>query len=118
LSGVREFSYGRLSQDIVPYTTLEETIQYVQHKIVTHGNVSMYMIPSDIRELHKQAIVYYMHFRFLLLIISLLIPLMANRNEFMSYKIIKHDVTVPNSDIYTRLESEVEYIAIKRETMQ
>jgi len=34
------------------------------------------------------------------------------------YKIIKHDVTVPNSDIITRLESDVEYIAIERETMQ
>jgi len=29
-----------------------------------------------------------------------------------------HDVTVPNSDIITRLESEVDYIAIERETMQ
>jgi len=43
---------------------------------------------------------------------------LANRNEFLCYKIIKHDVAVPNSDIYTRLESDVEYIAIERETMQ
>jgi len=36
----------------------------------------------------------------------------------MCYKIIKHDITVPDSDISTRLESDVEYIAIERETMQ
>jgi len=36
----------------------------------------------------------------------------------MCYKIIKHDVAVPNSDVYTRLDSEVQYIAIERESMQ
>jgi len=117
LNGVRGLNYRRLSHDIVPYTTLEETLQHVQQKIVTHENVSMYMIPSDVRQLHKQALVHRVpvwdH-----LIVSLLIPLTANRNEFMCYKIIKNDVTVPNSDIYTRLKSEVEYIAIERGTIQ
>jgi len=32
--------------------------------------------------------------------------------------VIKHDVTVPNSVVYTRLHTEVEYIAIEKETMQ
>jgi len=117
LNGVREVNYGKLSQDIVPYTTMVETIQHVQQKIVTHGNVSMYIIPIDVRQLHKYAIVHHVHVRDHLIIL-LVIPLSANRNEFMCYKIIKHDVSVPNSDIYTRLESDVEYIAIERETMQ
>jgi len=117
LNGIKELNYGLLSQDIVPNTTLENTMEHVRQKIKTQGDISMYMIPKDVRQLHKQAIVHHIHVQDHLLI-SLLVPLTANRNKFMCYKIIKHDITVPNSDISTRLESEVEYIAIERETMQ
>jgi len=117
LNGIRKLNYGRLSQNIVPYATLEDTMEHVRQKIKTQGEISMYLIPKDVRQLHKQAIVHNVHVQDHL-IISLLVPLMANRNEFLCYKIIKHDVTVPNSNISTRLESDVEYIAIERETMQ
>jgi len=98
LNGIQELNNGRLSQDIVPHKTLLETIEHVKQKIVTQGNVSMYMIPNDVRELHKQAVVHYAHVQDHL-IISLLIPLSANRREFICYKIIKHNVAVPNSDV-------------------
>jgi len=117
LNGVRELNYGRLSQDIVPYATLKDAIEHVRQKIATGGNVSMYVIPNDVGKLHKQAIVHHVQVQDHL-IISLLILLTTNRKEFMCYKIIKHNVTVPNSDIYTRLESEAEYIANEWETMQ
>jgi len=113
LNGIRELNYGRLSQDIVPYTTLEDTIEHVNEKLKTQIGIPMYVIPTDVRQLHKQAIVHHVHVQDHL-IISLLVPLTANRNEFMCYKIIRHYVTVPNSDIITRLETEVEYIAIER----
>jgi len=77
----------------------------------------MYMISNDVRKLHRHAIIHHVH-GVNHLIISMIIPLTANRNEFTCYKIIKHDVTIPNSDVYTRLESEVEYIAIEKETKQ
>jgi len=90
------------SQDIVPYTTLEDTMEHVRQKIKTQGDISMYVIPKDVRQLHKQAIKHHLHVQDYL-IISLLVPSTANRNEFKCYKIIKHDITVPNSDISTRL---------------
>jgi len=117
LNGIRELNYGRLSHDIVPYRTLEETMEHVQQKMKTQGDIAMYIIPKDVKQLHRQAIVHHVHVEDHL-IISVLVPLTANRNEFMCYKIIKHEITVPNSDISTRLESDVEYIAIERETMK
>jgi len=117
LNGVQQLNNGKLSQDIVPHTTLLEAIQHVQQRITTHGNISMYMVTNDVRDLHRQAIVHHVHVKEHL-IISLLILLTTNRREFMSYKIKKHDVAVPNSDIYTRLDTDVKYIAIERETMQ
>jgi len=117
LHGVQELNYGRLTQDLVPNETLRQTIRHVQQKIVTHENVSMFMISNDVRQLHKRAIIHHVHVldHF---IISMIIPLTANRNEFTCYKVIKHYVTVPNSDVCTILETEVEYIAIEKETMQ
>jgi len=85
LNGIRELNYGRLSHDIVPYITLEETLEHVQQKIKTQGDISMFIIPKDVRQLHKQAIVHHVHVEDHL-IISLLVPLTANRNEFMCYK--------------------------------
>jgi len=95
LNGIRELNYGRLSQDIVPYTTLEDTMEHVSQKIKAQGGIPMYVIPKDVGQFHKQAIVHHVHVQDHL-IISLLVPLTANRNEFVCYKIIKHDVTVPN----------------------
>jgi len=117
LRGVRELNYGRLSHDIVPYTTLEETLEHVKQKIRTQGETALYIIPQTVKPLHKQPIVHDVHVEDHL-IISLLVPLTANVNDFICYKIIKHDITVPNSDISTRLETDEEYIAIERESMQ
>jgi len=89
----------------------------VQQKIDTHKNVSMFMISNEVRQLHKHAIIHHVHV-IDHLIISMIIPLTANRHEFTAYKVIKHEVTVPNSDVYTRLDTEVEYIAIEKETMR
>jgi len=73
LNGIRELNYGRLSQDIVPYKTLEDTMEHVSQKIKTHGGIPMYVIPKDVRQLHKQAIVHHVHVEDHLLI-SLLVP--------------------------------------------
>jgi len=39
LNGIRELSYGCLSQDIVPYTTLEDTMEHVKQKIKSQGGI-------------------------------------------------------------------------------
>jgi len=87
LNVVRELNYGRLSHDIVPYTTLEETLEHVQQKMTTQGDTAMYIIPKDVRHLHKQAIIHHVHVEDHL-IISVFVPLTANVNEFMAYKVI------------------------------
>jgi len=61
LNGMRELNYGRLSHDIVPYTTLEDTMEHVRQKIKSQGSIPMYVIPKDVRQLHKQAIVHNVH---------------------------------------------------------
>jgi len=77
----------------------------------------MFMISNEVRQLHKHAIIRHVHVLDHL-IISMIIPLPGNRNKYTCYMVIKHDVTVPNSVVYTRLHTEVEYIAIEKETMQ
>jgi len=117
LNGIRELNIGILSKDFVPYDSLRKAILHVEHKIKTEGNISMYMISNDIRRLQEQAIIHHIHVANHL-IISVVIPLTANRNEFTCYKVIRNDVIILYSEVYTRLDTDVDYISIEKETMQ
>jgi len=107
----------RLSYDLVPYQSLNDALSHIEKKIKFDTNMAMHLISREVRQIHKQARIHYVHVENHI-IISLLIPLTANKNPFSYYKIFKHEVTNRNSQVSTILDNQVNYIAIETNSMQ
>jgi len=80
-------------------------------------NMAMHLISHDVRQIHKQTRIHYVHVENHI-IISLLIPLKANKNPFSYYKIVKKEVTIPNSQVSMILDNKGNYIAIETNSRQ
>jgi len=105
----------------VPYQSLKNALKHIEQKIKTNSSIAMHRISDDVRQIHMHAIIHYVHVENHI-IVFLLILFTANtlNSTCTFYRVVRHQVTVPNSQVSTILntQSHVEYIAIGKNSMQ
>lgn len=117
LHAIKELKQGILSTDLVSNNQMQRMITYINLKMQTNDSTMMYLIPQTHDEVRQYAQIHASRENNTL-IISLILPLSHDPTEFLFYKIIKHAIAMPNSEVHTILNTDVKFIGIEPTTLK